>query len=247
MTNLNNVNLEEIKNKLYERLKPSGWANPLKTFIMSTDMDNILNRLYKDVKEGKRFTPVLKQVFRAFEECPYEDLKLVVLGQDPYPHPPRKEGQLPVADGIAFSCSNCGKIETSLKYIYQEVNDTVYPGQEYIWEPDLKKWANQGILLLNSSLTTNLGVVGAHYDIWKPFIAFLLDMLVSHKPATTYIFMGKVAQEWMDSIPDDTNWKLYCSHPASAAYDKEEHWDSGNVFIKAQKLVYEQTKYNIKW
>ena len=246
MANLK-INLEEIKGKLYEKLKPSGWGDPLKTFIMSADMDKILQALMKDAQDGKRFTPVLKQVFRAFEECPYNQLKVVMIGKDPYPYAPKEEGQLPIADGIAFSCSNSNKIETALKFIYMEVNDTVYPGQEYIWEPDLKHWSNQGMLIINSSFTTNLSEVGKHEEIWKPFMAFLLDTLSFHNHGLIYVFMGRKAQEWDDSVPDNANWKLFCSHPATAAYEKKEHWDSGNIFTKVSHLVFDNYKYKIKW
>lgn len=76
------INLEEVKLKLIEKLKPSGWANKLKGFIQSSDFDKILETLYTLREEGKRFTPPLKQVFRAFEECPVNDLKVVIIGQD---------------------------------------------------------------------------------------------------------------------------------------------------------------------
>lgn len=79
---VNTINLDDIKAKLYEKLKPSGWGDKLKTFIMSDDFDKILRKLSSEVKDGQRFTPVLKQVFRAFEECPYKDLKVVMIGQD---------------------------------------------------------------------------------------------------------------------------------------------------------------------
>lgn len=82
MTTLNSVNLEEIQLKLYDKLKPSGWGDRLRSFIMSTDFENILKQLLKEAQGSNRFTPPLKQVFRAFEECPYNELKVVVMGQD---------------------------------------------------------------------------------------------------------------------------------------------------------------------
>jgi uracil DNA glycosylase len=82
MSILSTVNLEEVKTKLYEKLKPSGWGDKLKTFILSDDFDKILQYLLNESKSGKHFTPVLKQVFRAFEECPYNELKVVMIGQD---------------------------------------------------------------------------------------------------------------------------------------------------------------------
>lgn len=78
----NTVDLNDIKFKLYEKLKASGWADKLKTFILSDDFDKILNYLLKEARAGQRFTPPIKQIFRAFEECPYDKLKVVVIGQD---------------------------------------------------------------------------------------------------------------------------------------------------------------------
>lgn len=76
------INLEEVKTKLVERLQPSGWGQKLRGFIQSSDFDKILTELYRLREEGKRFTPPLKQVFKAFEECPYDKLKVVIIGQD---------------------------------------------------------------------------------------------------------------------------------------------------------------------
>ncbi len=75
-------NLTEIKQKLYDRLSPSGWSTPLRGFLLGNEMDIILQQLYDEQQRGDRFTPTLKQVFRAFEECEYSKLKLVIIGQD---------------------------------------------------------------------------------------------------------------------------------------------------------------------
>ena len=79
------MTITDIQNKLYERLQDSGWGSKLKMFLLSKDFESILHTLYNDSQEGKRFTPVIKDLFRAFEECPYDKLKVVVIGQDPYP------------------------------------------------------------------------------------------------------------------------------------------------------------------
>lgn len=239
MSVLNNVDLEQVKQKLYEDLKSSGWADQLKTFILSADFDKILKYLLKEAQEGRRFTPVLKQVFRAFKECPFDQLKVVVIGQDPYPQPL-------TADGIAFSCSNKGKIEASLKYIFMEVEDTVYKGSGYVKDPDLKRWSNQGVLLLNTAFTTRIGYIGSHYEIWKPFMVFLMDRLNHKKSGLIYTFMGKKAQEWIDYIPENSKL-LTCSHPASAAYNKDDKWDSGDVFNKINHYCKESFNTEIIW
>ena len=111
------VDLAEIKCKLIEKLTPSGWSVKLRSFINSSDFDKILDSLLQERDAGKRFTPPLKQVFRAFEECPVDKLRVVMIGQDPYPH-------FGVADGLAFSCSNTGKPQPSLKNIFEAIDTT---------------------------------------------------------------------------------------------------------------------------
>ena len=233
------INIEEIKQKLYEKLKSSGWGDKLKTFIISEDFDKLLNTLLKEAQEGRRFTPVLKQVFRAFEECPYKDLKVVIVGQDPYIFHQ-------VADGIAFSCSNVGKIEASLRYIYQAIEETVYPNQEYERTPDLARWSNQGVLMLNAALTTTINKVGQHYEIWKPFMTFLFDVLGYHNSGLVWIFMGKKAEEWAESIPDN-HYKLFVSHPASAAHNKQEKWDCKDCFNQVNQIIKQNNNQTITW
>jgi len=78
----NTLNIEEIKDKMIAKLEPSGWARVLRSFIYSRDFENIVFALLNQVKDGKRFTPTMKNWFRAFEECPYDKLKIVMLGQD---------------------------------------------------------------------------------------------------------------------------------------------------------------------
>lgn len=239
MSNPTSVNLEEVQLKLYERLKPSGWADKLKGFLLSDDFKKILETLAEEVGNNQRFTPQIKQLFRAFEECPYSELKVVMVGQDPYPYPG-------VADGIAFSCANDGRVQASLRYMFKEIEDTVYPMEGYEWNPDLARWSNQGILIINTSLTTTINKIGQHYALWQPFIAYVLDILAFNNPGLVYVFMGKKAQEWMKSIPDN-NWKIPCNHPASAAHAQSETWDSGDMFNKVKDLVKKHYAYEIKW
>jgi uracil-DNA glycosylase len=220
------IDIEEIKQKLFDKLEISGWDKLFKSFIFSSEFDDILTKLWSLSQEDKRFTPPLKQVFRAFEECPYDKLKIVIIGQDPYP-------QLGVADGIAFSCSNTDKLQPSLKYILDEVNRTLYAGNSISTDLDLKRWANQGVLMLNTALTVEVGKIGSHYDIWKPFTAYLLDGLNNYKSDLVYVYMGKKAEEWSD-ITSDNNIKFFLKHPASAAYNGSK-WDCNNVFMEIQK------------
>ena len=233
------LDLEEIKEKLYEKLEPSGWAIKLRSFIYSSDFDTIITQLARLSLDGKRFTPTLKQMFRAFEECPVNELKVVIVGQDPYPG-------LGVADGISFSCSNTKELQPSLKYILDEVNRTVYNGHPGSLDVDLTRWSNQGILMLNTALTTTVGKIGQHYALWKPFMAYLFDYLTWNESGIVYIYMGKQAKEWSDAV-NDNNYKFFVTHPASAAYNNQARWDSDNVFVKVNEVVERQFNAKITW
>ena len=217
------MDLQEIKQKLFNKFAINGWDKVFRSFVYSTDFDDIITKLWELSNDNKKFTPPLKQVFRAFEECPYDNLQVVIIGQDPYP-------QLGVADGISFSCSNTNKLQPSLRFILEEVNRTVYNNEVIIEDLDLKIWSNQGILMLNTALTTEVGNIGSHYDIWRPFTTYLLDWLNINKSELVYVYMGKKAEEW-SSMTDDTNIKYFVKHPASAAYNGSK-WDSKDLFNK---------------
>ena len=238
MSTLDSVNLEEVKTKLYENLKNSGWGDKLKTFILSSEYDKILNTLLAEARAGKRFTPPVKQMFRAFEECPLDKLKVVIIGQDPYP-------QIYVADGIAFSCGNIGKPEASLRYMFKALEETVYH-ETYTGDSDLARWSNQGVLMLNCALTTTIHKTGTHYELWRPFLTFLFDFLSVNNPNLIYVFMGKKAQEWAESAPEYSE-KIFTSHPASAAYKELLSWDCNDVFNKVNMLTKKQFNQEITW
>lgn len=235
---------ESIRDQLIEKLRPSGWADRLKTFVYSEDFIKILNKLWELKQEGKRWAPEMKNVFNAFMQCPYDKLNTVFILQDPY-HSLR-DGKA-VADGIATSCSVTGVMQPSLKYMLQAVHKTVYPEQDYNYDPDLKRWSNQGILMLNTALTVEIGKPGSHFEIWKNFSSFLIDTLSTINSGLVFVLLGKKSQEYEPLINENSHYILRASHPASAAYAKNSEWDCNNVFNNVNKILYENNKLNIKW
>jgi uracil-DNA glycosylase len=230
--------LSDVKDKIFAKLKKSGWDIPLKDFIYSEDFNKIIEYLYKDSINGKKFTPQLKDIFKAFEECPYKDLKVVFLGQDPFPG---KD----IADGIAFSCSYTKEAQPTLQALLDEVNKTVNEGFNIITNPDLTRWANQGVLLINTALTTTTYKVGQHYIIWQPFMAYLFDVLTWYNPGTIYVYFGKKASEWKNAV-NDNNYKFELMHPATSYY-REEPWDCKDVFNKINKILLANNNQQIEW
>jgi uracil-DNA glycosylase len=233
------IDIDEIKDKIYAKLEPSGWARVLRGFIYSSEFENIVLSLARQTRDGKRFTPTMKNWFRAFEECPYDELKVIIVGQDPYPG-------FGHADGIAFSLSNSDEMQPSLKYMLDAVNRTVYNGANASRDMDLKRWSNQGILLLNSALTTNIGKIGQHYLIWRPFLAYLFDWLTWNNNGLIYIYMGKKAEEWSDAV-NDNNYKFYVTHPAAASYNNYAEWDCKNIFQQTSDIVKKNYNFDIEW
>ena len=234
------INLEEIKQKLIEKLEPSGWTSKLRFFIKSSDFDKILQTLHFLREDGKRFTPPLKQVFRAFEECPVNKLKVIIVGQDPYPY-------LGVADGLAFSCSMTSKVQPSLNNIFEAIEHTVYEDFPTYQDPNLTRWANQGVLLLNSALTCQIDKPGTHYSVWKDFMAYTMDILNYTDTGLIFVLMGKQAQE-LESMLGEHHHILKVSHPASAAYTKTT-WDCKDVFNEINKIINGQhgPEFKIQW
>jgi uracil-DNA glycosylase len=232
------MKIKEIQSKLYEKLKPSGWGDKLKLFLLSKDFEQILTHLYNESQDGRKFTPVLKDLFRAFEECPYNNLKIVIIGQDPYP-------QAGVADGISFSCSHTGKVQPSLRYIFKEIEETVYP-DGMTWDPDLKRWSNQGILMLNTAMTCEIGNIGSHIQLWEPFTSYLLDVLDTSNTGLVYVYLGNKAKAWNKST-GSINYKFFIPHPASAAYRKGSKWETGDVFNKINNIMHKNYGERIVW
>jgi uracil-DNA glycosylase len=232
------MTLKEVQQKLYEKLVPSGWGNKLKTFILSDEFYRILEHLNKSSEGGKRFTPVIKDIFRAFEECPYDELKVVMVAPGPYT-------PAGLADGIAFSCIHPEKMQPQLEYMFKEIESTVYK-DGYTWDKDLTRWSNQGILMLNTALTTEVDKLNEHTELWRPFTTFLFDVLSSYNSGIVYVFMGDAVKPWHNLVAN-LNYKYFTTDPISAHYTEEKIWNSGNLFVQINKVIKDIYKEEIIW
>lgn len=226
------LNIPEKRKKFLDLIYNTGWEDILNPWIESSDFDNIIYYLVNEVKNDNRFTPILKDIFNAFVYCPYDKLKVIIIGQDPYP-------QINTADGLAFSCGKKRTPEKALKHIFTALYD-----KDHNADPDLKRWAEQGVLLLNTALTVKINDVGSHYAIWKPFIQYLFKEINKRNKKLPIILLGRKAEEWEYLFPEQVIFKA--PHPTSASYSGTI-WKHNDVFIKANIELEKQKKDLITW
>lgn len=230
--------IQQVRENFKQNLSKSGWDRILLPFIDSEEFDTLINALEEAINTTG-ITPSLKEVFRLFYECPYNKLSTVLVVQGPYP-------DNDMANGIALCCGKMDQVGSYQQVMFQEIQETVYKDEGwYAWEADLKRWSNQGVLMLNTSLTTEPGSFGKHEKMWDPFISFLFNRLAELNTGLVYIIMGKVEGKWIKAIPE-TNYKLTCYHPASGCHNGGI-WDSNDVFVRTNEILEGANGTKIVW
>lgn len=177
--------------------------------------------------------PSPERVFSCFKHTKAENLKVVILGQDPY-----FDGS---ATGLAFA-NNADKkvLSPSLKVIKDSVLSLVDSKESPIFDPTLESWAKQGILLLNSALTVRRGEPGSHMKAWKPFIERLL-VAISGKTNACFLLFGKTAWSFKDCIFENDRGVFMEYHPAYYARNNIPMPDT----IWKNMLNYVQENYGV--
>ena len=208
--------------------------------IDKRELESVLSKLGPEYKRKPIF-PAQSNVFMAFEVCPYDKLKVVMLGQDPIP-------QKGVATGILFGNKKGTRDEDlspSLQIVREAAINFEIPHNCIIFDPTLESWAKQGILMINSALTVVLNKIGSHVMLWRPFIASLLKKLSENKTGIIYVLFGKQAQTFKPYINKQFNIVLEGNHPAYFARIGEAM--SHTVFEQISKLTKGMYGMPITW
>ena len=166
-----------------------------------------LTTFVKEEYLTKTVYPAPKNIFRAFELCPFEDVKVVILGQDPY-HGPKK------AIGLSFAVSESIQNPPSLRNIFKEVQaDTgVAPDSS---NGDLSRWATQGVLLLNATLTVRGGAAGSHQGKgWEEFTKAVIRALSKEREHLVFILWGNYARAKGAHIDRSKHLVIESPHPS---------------------------------
>ncbi|CAM3182727.1 uracil-DNA glycosylase [Vibrio rarus] len=187
---------------------------------------------------GKDIYPAPDDVFAAFEHTQIQDVKVVILGQDPY-HGPNQ------AHGLSFSVLPGNKIPPSLRNIYKELAQDIpnfsIPSHGY-----LKSWADQGVLLLNTVLTVEQGKAHSHAKSgWETFTQHAIEYLVQHQQHIVFMLWGAHAQKKGACIDSNQHCILTCAHPSPLSARRGffgcQHFSLANAYLK------QHGKNDINW
>ena len=218
------MNIKEQVGEWYKILDPifrSGYFRKL----VDQHRKNITNSIVYP-KRGK--------TFRAFQMCPLESVKVVILGQDPY-----HDGS---ATGLAFANDGVGRVSPSLRNIIQTVKNDF--GDVEV-STDLESWAKQGVLLLNTALTVERGKAGSHLDLWMPFTRDIITRLSVEKPDLVWVLWGKKAQDYEKHIMYPSGHTiLKAPHPAAESYSGGK---AGFFTCEHFKKINDKLEQPIQW
>ena len=184
--------------------------------------------------------PNIKDVFKAFKLCPYNKCRVIFVGQDPYP-------QRGVAQGVLFGNSSDtpeNKLSPSLQIIKESVINFEISHNLITFDPSLESWAKQGILMINSALTTEVGKIGVHMMNWRPFMIAFLKQMSMINPGIIYVLFGSQAQI-LEPYISKNNYVLKIEHPAYfARINKKMPY---HIWKDINKILYDLYGEKIEW
>lgn len=172
--------------------------------------------------------PPPKQIFHAFDDCPFDDVKVVIIGQDPY----HGEGQ---ANGLCFSVNEGIRVPPSLQNIYKEIKSDI--GKEIPTSGNLDRWAEQGVLLLNATLTVCAKSPGSHQKKgWEEFTNAVIKLLSEKRENLVFLLWGAYAQKKGSVIDESKHFVLKSPHPspfsANRGFFGSKHFSKTNEYLE---------------
>ena len=196
------------------------------------DLSQFLTQAY----ETKTIYPPKQQVFSAFT-TDLNNIKVVIIGQDPY-HGPRQ------ANGLAFSVHNGIQFPPSLRNIFKEVHDDV--GAPLPESGDLTRWAKQGVMLLNNTLTVEAHMAGSHRGKgWETFTQHIIEYLNENRPHLVFILWGRDARSKKPMIDQSKHFIIESAHPSPLS--AHNGFFGSKPFSKCNAKLAEWDMSPIKW
>lgn len=204
-----------------------GWKEVLTAEFKKPYFQQITVFLKAEKSAGKTIYPPGNMIFNAFEKTPFDAVKVVLLGQDPY----HGKGQ---AHGLSFSVQDGINPPPSLVNIFKELHNDI--GMHIPKSGNLSKWAEQGVMLLNASLTVRAGEAASHSKIgWTEFTDAVIQKVSTLKKNIVFLLWGKYAQEKQALIDETKHLVLKAAHPSPYSADKGffgcRHFSKTNEYL----------------
>lgn len=204
----------------------ASWKEVLSHQFDQPYFEALVSFLKQEKNAGKKIYPPGPLIFNAFAKTPFDSVKVVILGQDPYHNP----GE---AMGLSFSVPKGIRVPPSLKNIYQELGtDVDFTAPNH---GDLSHWAGQGVFLLNSMLTVEHKKAGSHRQIgWQNFTDAVIRQLSEQKNGLVFMLWGNFARSKKELIDPDKHLILEAAHPsplARGAYFGSKHFSQANAYL----------------
>lgn len=212
------------------------WYEKLE-FFKGEDYQTVIETLRKQKKEGASILPKNDLILNALKLTPYDEVKAVILGQDPYPNASH-------AMGLAFSVpQTVENLPPSLKNIFKELeNDTGIVRTN----GDLTDWAKQGVLLLNASLTLIEGKSNSHAKIgWVKLLMEVMRTLSDEKEHLVFLLWGRIAQTYARFIDPDKHKAIMTAHPSPLSASKG--WFGSKPFSRTNEYLKQHNIEEIQW
>ncbi len=212
------------------------WKDLLKGEFEKEYFINLVNFVKQEYKTHKIYPPA-KEIFSAFDLCPVNNVKVVIIGQDPY----HGEGQ---AHGLCFSVKDGVKTPPSLRNIYKELLDDI--GKPIPETGNISHWAKQGVLMLNATLTVRAANAGSHQKKgWETFTNAVIEKISQEKNNIVFLLWGAYAQKVGQVIDTSKHHILKSTHPSPLSAHRgflgNKHFSKTNTFLKSKNLQ------EIKW
>jgi uracil-DNA glycosylase len=210
------------------KIEPS-WKDALAPEFGKPYFEQLVRFLHQEKAAGKVIYPPGSLIFRAFELTPVDQVKVVILGQDPYHNP----GE---AMGLSFSVPDGVRMPPSLRNIYKEIESDL--GIRMGSCPNLEGWARQGVLLLNSFLTVEAGIAASHRNIgWQEFTDAVIRYLSDNRSGIVFLLWGNFAKAKASLIDTSRHHVLMAAHPsplAGGAFFGCRHFSQTNQLLAAE-------------
>jgi len=214
---------------------PASWQSKLAAEIDKPYFQKLNTFLDEELKTESIYPPA-PLIFNAFEKCSFENLKVVIIGQDPY----HGEGQ---ANGLCFSVNEGVKIPPSLRNIFKEIQSDL--GKEIPSSGNLEHWAEQGVLLLNAILTVRASKAASHRKKgWETFTDAVIKLISEEKEQIVFLLWGKYAQKKGEIVEEKKHLILKSGHPSPLS---ARHFFGNQHFSKTNAYLEKCGKIAIDW